>query len=129
MALSPDSRERLIQAAVAARKRAYAPYSGYQVGAALLTIGNTIISGCNVENGVYPATICAERTAVVKAVSDGSQKFIAIAVATDDGAYPCGICRQTLYEFAPDLVVLIADSSGRLIAETPLIICFHTVFG
>lgn len=106
--------DRTALAAVArqARERAYAPYSHYQVGAALLAENGTIYRGCNVENASYPATICAERVAVTKAVSEGQRQFAAIAVATSNGGAPCGICRQVMFEFAPDLLVLIVDDEG-----------------
>jgi cytidine deaminase len=99
----------LAQAARQARQRAYAPYSHYQVGAALLAEDGTIYHGCNVENAAYPATICAERVAVTKAVSDGQRHFTAIAIATNNGGSPCGICRQVMFEFAPTLLVLLVD--------------------
>ncbi len=106
------SREKLVAQAREARQRAYAPYSGYRVGAALLTKSGRIYTGCNVENAVYPLCTCAERVAVVKAVSEGEQEFDALAVATENGGAPCGSCRQTLREFGEDIVVLIADATG-----------------
>jgi cytidine deaminase len=106
------SREKLVAQAREARQRAYAPYSGYRVGAALLTKSGRIYTGCNVENAVYPLCTCAERVAVVKAVSEGEQEFDALAVATENGGAPCGSCRQTLREFGEDIVVLIADAAG-----------------
>jgi cytidine deaminase len=106
------SREKLVAQAGEARQRAYAPYSGYRVGAALLTKSGRIYTGCNVENAVYPLCTCAERVAVVKAVSEGEQEFDALAVATENGGAPCGSCRQTLREFGEDIVVLIADATG-----------------
>jgi cytidine deaminase len=106
------SREELVAQAVEARERAYAPYSGYTVGTALLTKSGRIYTGCNVENAVYPLTTCAERVAVVKAVSEGEQEFDALAVVTENGGAPCGSCRQTLREFGKDIVVLIADATG-----------------
>ena len=106
------SREKLVAQAGEARQRAYAPYSGYRVGAALLTKSGRIYTGCNVENAVYPLCTCAERVAVVKAVSEGEQAFEALAVATENGGAPCGSCRQTLREFGEDIVVLIADAAG-----------------
>ena len=106
------SREKLVAQAREARQRAYAPYSGYRVGAALLTKSGRIYIGCNVENAVYPLCTCAERVAVVKAVSEGEQEFKALAVATENGGAPCGSCRQTLREFGEDIVVLIADATG-----------------
>jgi cytidine deaminase len=107
------SREHLVEQALEARERAYAPYSGYKVGAALLGRSGEIYTGCNVENAVYPLCICAERTAVFKAVSEGEQKFVAIAVATENGGSPCGACRQVLREFGKNTVVLIADGTGK----------------
>jgi cytidine deaminase len=106
-------REELITQAQAAREQAYAPYSGYQVGAALLGKSGRVYTGCNVENAVYPLVICAERTAVVKAVSEGEREFVALAVVTEKGGSPCGSCRQTLREFGEDIVVLIADTKGN----------------
>lgn len=109
----PDfDRESLVQQALAARSRAYAPYSHYKVGAALLGKSGRVYTGCNVENAAYPLCTCAEHTAVVKAVSEGERAFIALAVATEDGASPCGACRQVLREFGENIVVLIADSAG-----------------
>ena len=105
-------REELIRQAIAARERAYAPYSDYRVGAALLGKSGRVYTGCNVENAVYPLVTCAERTAVVKAVSEGEREFVALAVATEDGGSPCGSCRQTLREFGEDIVVLITDVRG-----------------
>lgn len=105
-------REGLIAQAMAARERAYAPYSGYRVGAALLGRSGRVYTGCNVENAVYPLATCAERTAVVKAVSEGEREFVAIAVVTENGGAPCGSCRQTLREFGEEIVVLIANASG-----------------
>ena len=97
------------------RARAYAPYSGYQVGAALLSVDGTVYGGCNVENSAYSMTICAERSAVVKAVGAGEREFAAIAVVTEDGGTPCGACRQVLSEFdsGGDIAVIIADARGR----------------
>jgi cytidine deaminase len=106
------SREKLVAQARETRQRAYAPYSGYRVGAALLTKSGRIYTGCNVENAVYPLCTCAERVAVVKAVSEGEQEFDALAVVTENGGAPCGSCRQTLREFGEDIVVLIADAAG-----------------
>ncbi|MGD1992870.1 MAG: cytidine deaminase [Anaerolineae bacterium] len=106
------NRGELIERARAVRERAYAPYSRYCVGAALLGASGRIYTGCNVENAVYPLTVCAERAAVVKAVSEGERSFIALAVVTENGGAPCGSCRQTLREFGEDTVVLIANTSG-----------------
>jgi cytidine deaminase len=107
-------RQALVRQANAARDTAYAPYSNYSVGASLLTRSGHVYTGCNVENAVYSETICAERTAVVKAVSAGERDFVAMAVATRDGGAPCGACRQVLNEFAPHMIVLIADETGQV---------------
>ena len=106
------SRKELVAQALEARELAYAPYSKYKVGAALLGRSGQVYTGCNVENAVYPLTICAERTALVKAVSEGEREFVALAVATENGGAPCGSCRQTVREFGADIVVLIADVAG-----------------
>jgi cytidine deaminase len=108
-----DDRQ-LVALAQGARKAAYAPYSHYSVGAALLTQSGQVFTGCNVENAVYPLCLCAERTAVVKAVSEGQREFSAIAIATRNGGAPCGACRQVLREFAPHLRILLADDAGHV---------------
>lgn len=105
--------ETLVAQALIARERAYAPYSRYRVGAAVLTEDGSIILGCNVENAAYPATICAERVALTSAIAQGKHEFLAIAVVTEDGGTPCGICRQVMAELAPGLVVYISDGSGN----------------
>src|SRR5215472_8641901 len=101
--------------AAAAMEHAYAPYSGFAVGAALLTAEGTIVSGCNVESASYPAGVCAERVALGTAVARGHRSFLAIAIATDaqEPTPPCGMCRQALVEFGSDLVVLSVTRSGR----------------
>ena len=104
----------LIQAAIAASRQAYIPYSHYAVGAAIRTAGGEVFTGCNVENAAYSAAICAERTALVKAVSEGHREFAAVAVVTRNGGSPCGLCRQTLYEFAPAMQVILADLDGTV---------------
>jgi len=106
--------QQLVVLAQEARKAAYAPYSHYSVGAALLTTSGQVFTGCNVENAVYPLCLCAERTAVVKAVSEGQREFSTIAIATRNGGSPCGACRQVLREFAPHLRILLADDAGRV---------------
>lgn len=118
--LRQDERTRLIRAAAAARKHAYAPYSHYAVGAALLTEDGQVITGANVENAVYPLGLCAERVAVFKAVSEGLRGFRGLAVVTENGGTPCGACRQVLWEFAPHLWVVVADAQGRVHWEGPL---------
>jgi cytidine deaminase len=112
--------ERLAARAIEAGKGAYAPYSRYQVGAALLSSDGQIFTGCNVENASYGATICAERVAASSAIAAGRHSWQAIAIATQGGAAPCGICRQFLFEFAPQLTVLLVDSRTTQFRETSL---------
>ncbi|MBN2556861.1 MAG: cytidine deaminase [Anaerolineales bacterium] len=117
MEITIDQRNELIERAIQIRERAYAPYSGYAVGAALLAKNGKIFTGVNVENAAYPASICAERTAVFKAVSEGEKAFIAIAVATDNAGSPCGSCRQVLSEFGLDMLVYMVDPEGNIREE------------
>ena len=105
--------DELIAGAIAARERAYAPYSGYKVGAALRTKSGRVYTGCNVENAAYGLSMCAERTAVFKAVSEGKHEFETNAVVTENGGSPCGACRQVMMEFAPAMTVIIADTRGQ----------------
>ena len=116
--LTDDERGALIDLANEARRRAYAPYSNYQVGAALRTKSGRIFTGCNVENAAYPTSMCAERIAIYKAVSEGEKEFEVMAVVTPNGGTPCGGCRQVMAEFSLDTVVLVADGKGRLVKET-----------
>ena len=104
----------LLQMAREARKRSYSPYSRFSVGAALRTAAGQIYQGCNIENASYGLGICAERTAVFKAVSEGVTKFTAIAIAAEIFAWPCGACRQVLNEFAPDIRVMVTDAAGNV---------------
>ncbi len=115
--LTDEMRETLIQHAVQAMQWAYAPYSNYSVGAAVLTSSGKIYDGVNVENAVFPLTLCAERVAIFKAVSQGEKEFEAIAVATRNGGTPCGSCRQVMAEFGTDTLVLIANQDGKLLHE------------
>lgn len=103
-------RKKLVEEALAARENAYVPHSGYPVGAALLTSDGTVFRGVNVENASYGLAICAERSAIAAAVTDGHRVFQAIAIATENGGSPCGACRQVLAEFNPDLPVLLVSS-------------------
>jgi cytidine deaminase len=103
----------LLRVAEQAQKLAYAPYSGFAVGAALLAADGTIYAGCNVENASYGLTICAERNAIAHAVSCGAQLFTAVAVVTDNGVTPCGACRQVLAEFGSQMTVIVADTRGN----------------
>jgi len=118
MPLTNEDKQSLINLANQARARAYAPYSKYRVGAALRTRSRRVYTGVNVENAAYPVSMCAERTAVFKAISEGEREFEVVAVVTDNGGSPCGSCRQVMAEFGLDTVVLIADGAGRLVSET-----------
>lgn len=115
---SPDpslDEDALCAAALAARERAYAPYSAFRVGAALLLDDGTVVPGCNVENASYGLCLCAERTAVASAVASGRQDFRAIAIATASSppSPPCGMCRQVLSEFRRDLPLLLCNPEGE----------------
>ena len=105
--------EDLITKAMEAREKAHAPYSHFTVGAALLASSGRVYAGCNVENASYGLSICAERTAVFKAVSEGERDFEAIAVVTENGVTPCGACRQVLIEFGENIQVIAADGAGE----------------
>jgi cytidine deaminase len=115
--LTKEESQSLIDLANEARKHAYVPYSRYPVGSALRTRSGRIYTGVNVENAAYPHTMCAERVAIFKAVSDGELDFDAIAVVTNNGGSPCGGCRQVMAEFGLDTIVLIADGNGQLQKE------------
>ena len=108
----------LIQRAIEARTNAYAPYSKFLVGAALLTFDGTVFTGCNVENTSYGLCICAERTAICKAVSEGYQEFDAIAVAATPFATPCGACRQFIVEFGKQIEVICVDAENPTHTKT-----------
>jgi cytidine deaminase len=112
-------KDSLITAACAVRANAYAPYSHYTVGAALLTDDGRLFTGVNVENASYGLTNCAERTAVFKMVSEGARRLVAVAVCTENGGSPCGACRQVLSEFADDIPVWLSDAHGN-VRETTL---------
>ena len=119
--LTTQDKETLIQQAREARELAYAPYSHYRVGAAVLTADGQVYSGSNVENAAYPSSLCAERVAIFKAVSEGHRRIDAIAVVTKNGGSPCGGCRQVMREFGgTELLVLIADESGAMLVEFTL---------
>ncbi|MFH1909379.1 MAG: cytidine deaminase, partial [Chloroflexota bacterium] len=118
--LTDEERQALIELANEARRRAYAPYSKYQVGAALRTSSGRLYTGCNVENAAYPHCMCAERVAIFKAVSEGETQFDVIAIVTPNGGSPCGGCRQVLAEFGLETIVLIANGEGQLLSELPI---------
>ena len=107
--------EKLCELAKEAMTHSYSPYSGYKVGAALLCKDGTVYTGCNIENAAYTPTICAERTAIFKAVSEGYRDFkrIVIAGRSEDYCVPCGVCRQVMQEFAPDLEVICLNGKGE----------------
>ena len=117
MTMNDETRQKLINQAANARQWAYVPYSHYAVGAALLTASGRVYEGVNIENAAYPVTVCGERVAVFKAVSEGEREFEAIAVVTSNGGTPCGSCRQVLSEFGLDTLVIIADETGKIHQE------------
>ena len=110
--------EKLIKHALTAQKRAAAPYSQYQVGSAIVTEDNTVILGCNVESKAYPTTLCAERVAIFSAIAQGYRKFLALALVTEDGAFPCGSCRQIIHEYAGNIPIYISNGSNEYITQT-----------
>jgi cytidine deaminase len=120
MKLDQEKKQELLKSASQARQWAYVPYSKYAVGAALLTASGRIYDGVNIENAAYPVTICAERVAIFKAVSNGERDFQAIAVVTRNGGMPCGSCRQVMAEFSPDMAVIVADENENVVSETTL---------
>lgn len=113
--ISAARRRTLIRRAVKAKAHAYAPYSRFRVGAALLAADGTITAGCNVENSSYSLTMCAERTALFQAMARGKRRFTAIAIASDDLSFlpPCGACRQVLSEFNPTLEIILTTADGK----------------
>jgi len=126
--MSGGEEEALIKAAQAARERAYAPYSAYQVGSALQTRSGQIYTGCNVENASYGLTICSERVALAKAVSEGAREFELLAICASGAPAPCGACRQVLHEFSPDLVLLLVDPQNEQSARVDLATLFPHAF-
>ena len=118
MTLTQQEKQSLVDLANTARERAYVPYSNYRVGSTLKTKTGKVYSGVNVENAAYPQTMCAERVAIFKAVSEGEKEFEVITVVTDNGGSPCGGCRQVMAEFGLDIVVLLADGTGHIVKET-----------
>ncbi len=129
MNLTPEEQE-LLRQAREARMRAYAPYSSYAVGSAIRTVEGRIFTGCNVENASYGLSVCAERVALFKAVSEGARTVVAVAVITQDGAPPCGACLQVLSEFVEDphqCIVWLA-TPDHLVRRAPLAELFPTQF-
>lgn len=112
------SYQELMESAIEAREHSYAPYSGFRVGAALLCADGAVFTGCNIENAAYTPTVCAERTAIFKAVSEGKREFAAIAIAGGreqlEVCYPCGVCRQVMAEFCmPERLDIVCGTSGE----------------
>jgi cytidine deaminase len=118
MSITHAEKQELIDIANATRGQAYVPYSKYRVGAAVRTKSGRIFTGVNIENAAYPQTMCAERVAIFKAVSEGEMDFDMISVVTDNGGSPCGGCRQVMAEFGLQTVILIASGEGKLVQET-----------
>jgi cytidine deaminase len=118
--LNDELRKQLIESALEVRTKAYAPYSHYPVGAALLASSGQIYLGVNVENAAYPTGICAERAAIFNAITQGERNFTAIAVASANGGTPCGACRQVLSEFGLETLVMVLNAEGHVIQEAPL---------
>ncbi len=127
--MNAQQRQALIDAALSARQMAYAPYSNFLVGAAVLTESGAIHAGCNIENASYGLTICAERIALGSAVAAGNRALTAMAVATTGGAAPCGACRQFAAEFRRDLPILLIDADHpERILETNLAVLLPSQF-
>ncbi len=115
----PDEHDALIAAATHARENAHAPFSNFRVGAALRAKSGRVYTGCNVENATYGLTVCAERVAIFKAISEGERGFDAIAVVADTDVLtpPCGACRQIIWEFCGEVPVILANTKGRIERE------------
>lgn len=128
--LTKTQKKALIEKAVAILPNSYAPYSKYSVGSAVLAASGKIYQGVNIENAAYPSSICAERSAIFNAVSNGERKLLGIAVATRNAGSPCGACRQVMREFGgKDLPVLIVNEQGDLVEETNLLELLPRSFG
>lgn len=114
--MSDNNPQILIEIAAKAKEKAYAPYSEFKVGASLFTTGGNIYSGCNIENASYGLSVCAERVALFKALSEGEREFLAIAIVGDNKefCYPCGACRQVLAEFSPELEIITGQPEGKI---------------
>lgn len=118
--MSDHTLSSLIEQATAVAQNAYAPYSHYAVGSALLAADGHTFVGCNVENAAYPVTFCAERGALASAISQGARDFTTLVIATRDGGSPCGMCRQALFEFTPLLRVVCITFDGHITLDAPL---------
>lgn len=124
-----SEKEALAKSAAEARLKAYAPYSKYYVGAAVLTDSGKIFQGCNIENASYGGTCCAERVAIFKAVSEGELNIRATALVLKGEGTPCGMCRQILNEFNPEMLVILADTEGNIYREVSLSQLLPDAFG
>lgn len=120
MMLSESELSELLSRALKVRENAYAPYSNYAVGAALMSSAGEVFTGVNVENAAYSMTICAERSAIFNAVSKGVREIRAIVVVTEDGGVSCGACRQAISEFGKDVDLIFANSLGKIVLETTI---------
>lgn len=118
MEITQTQKAELIERALAIRVNSYAPYSKYAVGAALLSKSGQVHEGVNVENASYPLSICAERSAIFSAVSEGKREFNVIVIATENGGSPCGACRQVMAEFGLDMRVITVDHEGKVVLDT-----------
>jgi len=126
--VTEEQLEILLKAACEVRERAYAPYSNYSVGAAILTDDGRVFTGVNVENAAYGLTNCAERSAVFSAVTAGARRLVAVAICTENAGSPCGACRQVMSEFAGDIPVWLSDGAGQ-VRETTLYTLLPDHFG
>lgn len=129
MSITPEQRDEMIRRAREARAKAYAPYSGYAVGAAVMAGSGRLYAGANVENAAYPSGVCAERAAVFTAVSEGERQIVAVVVATENGGTPCGSCRQVLSEFGAEAEVLLVDATGHVVSQTTVAKLLPQAFG
>ena len=128
--LTNNQKQDLIEVAKQYQARAYAPYSNYHVGAAVLAENGVIYGGNNIENSAYPSGLCAERVAIFKAVSEGNRKILGIVVVTHNAGSPCGACRQVMREFgALDMPVIVADEEGKIAYENTLYGILPSSFG
>jgi cytidine deaminase len=128
MMVTEEQKNALLEAACQIREMAYAPYSHYKVGAAILTDDGRIFSGVNVENAAYGLANCAERTAVFSAITAGAERLLAVAVCTENAGSPCGACRQVLVEFGGDIPVFLSDAAGN-VRQTTLYALLPDHFG
>lgn len=127
--ISDKQRAELVERGLRARQHAYAPYSNYPVGAALLTGRGQYYQGANVENASYPLSMCAERVAFFKAVSAGDRSPLAISVVTENAGSPCGACRQVMSEFGLETLVLLVDAAGKVAREMTVAELLPEAFG